>query len=82
VIKPGKLVKLVGKGLGDTMLDIFGAGDPGGPVHTAYCVTNGGTVVCHCSSFGACIYKSIGAGSGAKLVCKGGTADGACTAAP
>lgn len=80
VIKPAKLVKLVGKGLGDTPFDVLAAGDPGGAVHTAYCVTNGGDEICHCSTFPACIYKSIAGGTGAKLVCKGGGADAGCAA--
>jgi hypothetical protein len=81
VIKPTKLLKLVGKSLGDTPLDILGAGDPGASgVQTAYCVTNGGEEHCHCSAFTDCVYKSIAGGTGAKLVCKGGTGDPACSA--
>ena len=81
VIKPGKLLKIVGKGLGDVPLDIFAAGDPGlSDVQTAYCVTNGGEEFCHCSTFVACAYKSIAGGTGAKLVCKTGAGDGACQA--
>ena len=82
VIKPGKLLKLVGKERGDAdPLDIFAAGAPSGSVFTAYCVTNGGDTNCHCSEMPSCAYKLIAADSGAKLVCKGGLADGACTAA-
>jgi hypothetical protein len=81
VVKPGKLLKLVGKGLGDTPLDVFAAGDPGsGGVQTAYCVTNGGDEFCHCSDFSGCAYKLIAKGTGAKLVCKSGVGDAACTA--
>lgn len=80
VIKPAKLVKVVGKGLGDTPFDVLAAGDPLGPVHTAYCVTNAGAETCHCSTFGACAFKSIAAGTGAKLVCKVGAADAGCAA--
>jgi hypothetical protein len=81
VIKPGKLLKLVGKSLGDTPLDILGAGDPGvGGVETAYCVTNGGEEHCHCSAFTSCAWKEIAGGTGAKLVCKRGTGDPACSA--
>ena len=79
VVKPGKLLKLVGKGLGDTPLDIFAAGDPGaGGVRTAYCVTNGGEEFCHCSEFSGCAYKLIAKDTGAKLVCKSGVADPGC----
>lgn len=80
VIKPGKLLKLVGKGLGDVPFDIFGAGPPTGSVFTAYCVTNDGVENCHCSEFTGCNHSTIGGGLGAKLVCKQGVADGACTA--
>jgi hypothetical protein len=81
VVKPGKLLKLVGKGLGDVPLDILGGGDPGsGGVATAYCVTNGAGENCHCSSFSGCAWKSIAGGTGAKLVCKTGGGDPACTA--
>ena len=80
VIKPAKLLKLVGKGLGDTPFDVLAAGDPAGPVLTAYCVDNAGEENCHCSSFTGCVWKSIGGGTGAKLVCKTGTGDAACSA--
>lgn len=81
VIKPTKLLKLVGKSLGDTPLDILGAGDPGvGGVQTAYCVTSGPEEDCHCSTFPVCSYKVIAGGTGAKLVCKNAVADPACTA--
>jgi hypothetical protein len=81
VVKPGKLLKLVGKGLGDTPLDVFAAGDPGsGGVQTAYCVTNGGEEFCHCSDFSGCAYKLIAKDTGAKLVCKSGVADAGCAA--
>jgi hypothetical protein len=80
VVKPSKLLKLVGKGLGDIDIDILGAGDPAGPVHTAFCVTNGGEENCHCSEFTGCIYKSIAGGTGAKLVCKAGAGNAGCSA--
>jgi hypothetical protein len=83
VVKPGKLLKLVGKGLGDVPLDVLAGGDPGaGGVRTAYCVTNGAEEHCHCSDFTACTYKAIAGDSGAKLVCKTGTGDAACGAVP
>jgi hypothetical protein len=43
-------------------------------------VTSGGEEVCHCSVFDGCAYKLIAGGSGAKLVCKNGTADAGCSA--
>lgn len=82
VIKPTKLVKLVGKNLGDSPLNILSqSGAAGGTAFTAYCVNNDTTSNCFCSEFNACVWKSIAGGTGAKLVCKGGLADGACTAA-
>jgi hypothetical protein len=84
VIKPGKLLKLVGKGLGDTAIDILGAGEPStqpvGAVVTAYCVDNGADTICHCSAFPACSYQLMAADTGAKLVCKNGVADADCAA--
>jgi hypothetical protein len=74
VIKPGKLLKLVGKTLGDTAIDVFGAGPPAGDVLTVYAVTNGADTFRHCSRFtsGTCTHKLIAGDTGAKLVCKGG----------
>ena len=81
VVKTIRLLKLVGKGLGDVPLDIFGAGDPGAEgVRTAFCVTNSGAETCHCSAFTGCTYKLIAAGTGAKLLCKAGASDAACSA--
>jgi hypothetical protein len=84
VVKPGKLLKLVGKGLGDTPIDIFGAGaptmQPSGQVVTSYCMVNGGEATCHCTTFAECSYKLIAADTGAKLVCKNGGPDADCAA--
>jgi hypothetical protein len=82
VVKPGKLLKLVGKGLGDETFDILAAGAPGGSVRTRYCVTNGGDENCHCSEFTGCAYKLIAGDTGAKLVCKTGTGDATCSGSP
>jgi hypothetical protein len=82
VVKPGKLLKLVGKGLGDEPFDILGAGAPLGSVRTQYCVTNGGAENCHCSEFTGCAYKLLAGDTGAKLVCKTGTGDATCGGAP
>jgi hypothetical protein len=73
VINPGKLLKIVGKSLGDDPIDVLGAGHPGGAgITTVYTVTNDGFVRRHCTSFTACDHKPIAAGTGAKLVCKPG----------
>lgn len=82
VIKPGKLAKVVGKGLGDEPIDLIGAGAPTGSVYTAFAVTNGGDTFTHCSEFtpGNCAFKEIAAGTGRKLVCKRGVGDASCLA--
>jgi DNA-binding beta-propeller fold protein YncE len=75
VIKPGKLLKIVGKSLGDVPIDVVGAGDPGAAgITTVYTVTNGGFARRHCTTFTSCDYKAVAAGAGAKLVCKPGVA--------
>jgi hypothetical protein len=82
VIKPGKLLKIVGKNLGDTPIDIVTAGGPGaGTVETVFTVNNGAETNRHCTSFTVCSFKVIAAGTGAKLVCKNGAA-GTCPAPP
>jgi hypothetical protein len=83
VVRPGKLLKLVTKGLGEGPLSVRGAGDPGGGgVHTGYCVTNGGLDFCHCSTFADCRFRSIGDGTGAKLSCRHGRRDPDCQFVP
>src|SRR5688572_24660651 len=82
VVKPGTLVKIVAKGLGDTPIDVPGPGDPAGAVRTAYCVDNAGEENCHCSELTGCTWTSIAGGTGAKLVCKAGSGDAACQADP
>ena len=75
VIKPSKLLKIVGKSLGDTPIDVFGAGAPGTSVLTIYyTVENGSALIRHCSAFtpASCAYKLIAGDTGAKLVCKPG----------
>jgi YVTN family beta-propeller protein/cysteine-rich repeat protein len=74
VVKPGKLLKIVGKTLGDAPLDLLGAGAPVGDVVTRYVVTNDGEHYLHCSRFEASgvVYKEIAGGTGAKLVAKNG----------
>jgi hypothetical protein len=73
VIKPGKLLKIVGKSLGVVPIDVLGAGHPGGSgITTVYAVNNDGFERRHCTAFTACDHKPIAAGTGAKLVCKPG----------
>jgi len=83
VVKPGNLVKLVGKNLGDTAIDIFNQSNAvTGVANTAYCIDNGGDENCFCSTFASCRWKSIAGGTGAKVVCKTGTGDASCAALP
>ena len=81
VIKPTKLIKNVGKSLGDDPIDISNA--PVGDVHAVYTVSNGGTFK-HCGKFtgATCAHKSIAGGTGFKLVCKGNGAPDTCPASP
>jgi len=82
VIKPGKLLKLIGKTRGDSqVLDLIAAGAPTGSLYTAYSVDASGQTDTFCSEFSGCVYKVIGGGTGRKLVCKGGVADATCAAA-
>jgi hypothetical protein len=79
VIKPGKLLKIVGKSLGDTPIDLFADGEPTSPIVTEFAVTNGGDTYRHCSEFDpsdpgvTVVYKEIAGGTGRKLVAKNGT---------
>ena len=74
IVKPGNLLKLVGKSLGDVVLDVPGQGDPGVQgVSTVFTVTNGAQTTRHCSHFSTCTYTVLGSGTGAKLVCRPGT---------
>ena len=81
VVKPGKLLKNVGKNLGDNPIDISSA--PTGPVDVVYTVNNGG-VFRHCTAFDGptCSHKSIAAGTGWKLTCKGNASPVACPSSP
>ena len=80
VVKPGKVAKVVGKGLGDvTDIDLFhGAPGPNG-VTAVLTVNNGSDASTHrmCSNFSVgggstVIFKEIAGGLGRKLVAKGG----------
>jgi hypothetical protein len=51
VIKPGKLLKIVGKNLGDTPIDILSVSPGVGGVDTVYTVNNGGDTNRHCTNF-------------------------------
>jgi len=80
VIKPQKLLKVIGKSLGDDPIDVVGSGAPVGDVCAVYTVTNSGAVRRHCTAFAQSdvSFKIIGGGSGRKLVAKNGAPDAAC----
>ena len=80
VIKQNNLVKIVGKTLGDTAIDLLDSGAPTGAVYTSYAVSNGATANNFCSVFSGCAFKEIAGGTGRKLVCKSGVADPNCSA--
>jgi cysteine-rich repeat protein len=83
VIKPGNLVKVVGRNLGDTPIDVLNqSAKATGVGNTAVCITNGPDTNCFCSTFAACVWTPIAGGSRAKLVCKTGTGDAGCSALP
>lgn len=75
VVKPGKLLKLVAKGLGEEPFDVLAAGAPTGNVHAQLSLWNGGEEYRHCAMFTGCAYKLVAGGTGAKLVCKNGAPD-------
>jgi hypothetical protein len=81
VVKPGRLLKLAGRALGEVPLDILAAGPPQGEVSVAYCVENGGDTICHCSRFphGTCAHRPVADGTGAKLVCRRGVGEASCS---
>jgi len=75
LIKPDGKLKLTGKSLGDSPIDILGAGDPGpSGVLTVFTVNNGGETNRHCTLFVGCVYALISQGTGAQLTCRNGTA--------
>jgi hypothetical protein len=81
VIKPGSVLKVVGKSLGDVPLDISTA--PSGAVYVADTIVNGPDTTRLCTQFDDCTHKTIAGGTGYKLVCKGNSVgDPSCAAAP
>lgn len=81
VIKPGLLLKMVGKSLGDMPLDI--SATPTGAIYVAYTVVNDGGTTRLCTQFSGC--EHIANDAGYKLVCKGkgnSMGDPGCMAVP
>jgi hypothetical protein len=78
VLKPTKLVKVVGKSLGDAPLDI--ASLPSAAVHVVDTIVNGGEVTRLCTKFNPCVHKVIAGGTGHKLVCRESLPDTTCQA--
>jgi hypothetical protein len=78
VIKPTKLVKVVGKSLGDAPLRI--ASLPRAAVHVVDTIVNGGEVTRLCTKFNPCVHRVIAGGTGYKLVCRESLPDTTCQA--
>lgn len=79
-LKPGKLLSLAGRNLGDTPIAILGQNSAStGTATTQYCIDNGDEGNCFCSTFTTCSWKLIAGGTGAKLVCRGAAADAGCS---
>src|SRR6185503_594377 len=74
IIKPGSLLKVVAKSLGDVPLDVSMA--PVGPVYVTESVINNGQEYRHCTHFTTCTHRSIAGGTGYKLVCTDGASGG------
>jgi len=82
VIRPVKKLLLSAKSLGETPIDILGAGDPGPMgVRTVFTVTNGAETTRHCTLFTTCFYKLYHLDVDAKLKCHTGVPT-ACPSAP
>lgn len=82
VLKPGSLLRVVGKSRGD--LGVGLGNPPDGPVYVADTVVNGGETMRFCTQFTGCLHKTIVgiSGVGFKLVCKrNGAEDPTCTGA-
>ena len=74
VVKPGRVVKVKARSLGETPIDI--SSPPTGPVLVVHRITNGAETVRHCTSFNACEHKAdVGS---FKLVCRRQSTPAAC----
>ena len=80
VVKPGKLVKVVGKSLGDNPVDI--SAPPAGSVLVVHTINNGAESNRHCTNFNGCVHKIIAGGGNFKLICKGNSTAATCPASP
>jgi len=80
VVKPTKLVKVVGKSLGDTPVNI--SAPPAGSVLVVHSITNGAENNRHCTNFNGCVHKIIAGGGNFKLICKGNSTAATCPASP
>lgn len=81
VVKLGRLLKLVARGLGENPLDVLNEGAPQDDVSVAYCVENGNDTTCHCTQFASstCSWKPVAKGVGAKLTCRRGVGEASCS---
>jgi hypothetical protein len=82
VVLRDRVLRFLGKSLGDVPIDLSAAGPPADVVYAAFTVTNGGETNVHCSSFSDCIFTSIAGDTGRRLVCRGGVPDQSCHAVP
>jgi hypothetical protein len=81
LVKRDSLIKLVGRDLGDTPLDLVAASPITGPVETIFTVQNGEETHRFCSRFTSCRFKAGGGGLIASLTCSDGIAN-ACPEIP
>jgi hypothetical protein len=81
VVRPHRLLKLTGAGLGDAPPDVTVARAPTGSVYVSFEMVEAGTTTRLCSEMQNCEYHSLGSDAEAKLECLGGVADPDCRAA-
>jgi hypothetical protein len=73
-VKPGKLIKVKARSLGESPIDI--STPPAGPVLVVYRITNGAETVRHCTSFPTCEHHAdVGS---FKLVCRRNSVPAVC----
>jgi hypothetical protein len=84
LVKPNRRIKVSGRNLGDSPIDILSAGDltGGSPdLNTSYTITNDGETNRVCSAYD-CTFKLIANDTGAKLNCRTPVPGHPCPASP
>ena len=81
VVRPHRLLKMIGAGRGDAPLDVLRAGAPAGSIYVSFEMVEAGTTTRLCSEVQNCEYHALGGNAGAKLRCLGGVPDPECRAA-